>query len=79
MPAGVLAELRILASTDFDSRSILTVVLCGDGRLTEQFRSDELLPSPAASAPGSPSTTSSPRSCSIGSAMSSPPPASRSS
>lgn len=44
MPAGVLAELRILASTDFDSRSILTVVLCGDGRLTEQFRSDELLP-----------------------------------
>ncbi len=44
MPAGVLAELRILASTDFDSRSILTVVLGGDGRLTEQFRSDELLP-----------------------------------
>jgi general secretion pathway protein A len=44
MPAGVLAELRILASTDFDSRSILTVVLCGDGRLTEQFRSEQLLP-----------------------------------
>ena len=44
MPAPVLAELRILASTDFDSRSILTVVLCGDGRLTRQFRRDELLP-----------------------------------
>jgi general secretion pathway protein A len=44
MPAGVLAELRILASTDFDSRSILTVVLCGDGRLTDQFRSEQLLP-----------------------------------
>jgi len=40
----VLAELRILASTDFDSRSLLTVVLCGDGRLTQQFRRDELLP-----------------------------------
>jgi type II secretory pathway predicted ATPase ExeA len=44
MHAGVLAELRILASTDFDSRSILTVVLCGDGRLTDQFRSEQLLP-----------------------------------
>ena len=28
--AIVLAGLRILASADFDSRSILTVVLCGD-------------------------------------------------
>ncbi len=44
MPAGVFAELRILASTDFDSRSLLTVVLCGDGRLTQQFRRDDLLP-----------------------------------
>jgi len=44
MPASVLAELRILASTDFDSRSILTVVLCGDGRLTQQFRREDLLP-----------------------------------
>ena len=40
----VLAELRILASTDFDSRSILTVVLAGDGRLVQQFRREELLP-----------------------------------
>ena len=44
IPATVLAELRILASTDFDSRSILTVVLSGDPRLTQQFRRDELIP-----------------------------------
>lgn len=44
MPSPVLAELRILTSTEFDSRSILTVVLCGDGRLTRQFRRDDLLP-----------------------------------
>jgi type II secretory pathway predicted ATPase ExeA len=44
MPPAVLSELRLLASTDFDSRSILTVVLCGDGRLTNHFRRDELLP-----------------------------------
>lgn len=42
--APVLAELRILASADFDSRSILTVVLAGDGRLVQQLRRDELLP-----------------------------------
>lgn len=40
----VLSELRILSSTEFDSRSILTVVLCGDQRLLRQFRSPELLP-----------------------------------
>ena len=40
----VLAEMRILASADFDSRSILTVVLAGDGRLVQQLRRDELLP-----------------------------------
>lgn len=44
IPTAVLAELRILASTDFDSRSILSVVLCGDARLTQQFRRDELVP-----------------------------------
>jgi general secretion pathway protein A len=44
MAAAVLAELRILASADFDSRSILTVILAGDGRLTQQFRTEELLP-----------------------------------
>lgn len=44
MDPRVLSELRILTSTEFDSRSILTVVLCGDGRLTETLRSQELLP-----------------------------------
>ncbi len=44
VPAAVLAELRILASVDFDSRSLLTVVLCGDRRLTQQFRHQDLLP-----------------------------------
>jgi general secretion pathway protein A len=44
MLPSVLSELRILASTEFDSRSILTVVLSGDGRLTRRFRRDELLP-----------------------------------
>lgn len=40
----VLSELRILASANFDSRSILTVVLSGDERLTRQLRNEELLP-----------------------------------
>lgn len=40
----VLSELRLLASTEFDSRSILTVVLAGDGRLLERFRHHDLLP-----------------------------------
>ena len=33
MTGEVLAELRILSSTDFDATSLLTVVLSGDGRL----------------------------------------------
>ena len=44
LAASVLAELRILASADFDSRSILTVVLCGDTRLTQLFRRQDFLP-----------------------------------
>jgi type II secretory pathway predicted ATPase ExeA len=44
MSHPVLAELRILASTDFDSRAILTVVLVGDGRLVHEFRREALLP-----------------------------------
>lgn len=40
----VLSELRLLASTDFDSRSLLTVVLCGDARLLALLRTDSLLP-----------------------------------
>ncbi len=41
---AVLSELRLLASTHFDSTSILTVVLCGDERLLHRLRTEELLP-----------------------------------
>jgi type II secretory pathway predicted ATPase ExeA len=44
MDPAVLSELRLLASTEFDSRSILTVVLSGDTRLLEQLRHRDLLP-----------------------------------
>lgn len=44
MVPKVLAELRLLASTRLDSHILLTVVLAGDGRLIERFRTDELLP-----------------------------------
>ncbi len=40
----VLAELRLLCSARLDSHLLLTVVLAGDGRLLDRFRSDELLP-----------------------------------
>lgn len=41
---AVLSELRLLAAAQFDSRSLLSVVLAGDARLTDKLRSDELLP-----------------------------------
>ncbi len=44
MPAATLCELRLLSSIKFDSQNILTVVLCGDRRLPEKFRSPDLLP-----------------------------------
>ncbi len=44
MYPDVLSELRLLGSTQFDSRAILTVVLAGDSRLPDMFRSKELLP-----------------------------------
>jgi len=44
MVPSVLAELRLLSSTRLDSHILLTVVLAGDGRLLERFRSEELLP-----------------------------------
>jgi len=40
----VLGELRLLCSARLDSHLLLTVVLAGDARLLERFRSDELLP-----------------------------------
>lgn len=42
--SAVLCELRILASTNFDSRNLLTVVLAGDGRLVDKLQTDDLLP-----------------------------------
>jgi len=44
MEPSVLSELRILASADFDATSLLTVVLCGDGRLLELLRQQDLVP-----------------------------------
>lgn len=42
--SSVLTELRMLTSKDLDSRQLLCVVLTGDARLVERFRSPELLP-----------------------------------
>lgn len=44
MTSQVLTELRLLASTEFDSRAILSVVLAGDNRLLAKLRSPELQP-----------------------------------
>jgi len=44
MSGQVLAELRILSAEHFDSRSLLTIILAGDSRLPERFRSAELAP-----------------------------------
>jgi general secretion pathway protein A len=41
---AVLSELRLLAAAQFDSRTLLSVVLAGDARLTDKLRRDELLP-----------------------------------
>ncbi len=38
-----LNELRLLGSAEFDSKCLLTVVLCGDMRMPERFRSNSLL------------------------------------
>lgn len=38
-----LNELRLLGSAQFDSECLLTVVLCGDVRLPERFRSNALI------------------------------------
>ncbi|RMG54461.1 MAG: general secretion pathway protein GspA [Gammaproteobacteria bacterium] len=44
MHPAVLSELRLLSSMQFDSRTLLTVVLAGDARLTAKLRRDDLLP-----------------------------------
>lgn len=44
MNIHVLSELRLLSSMHFDAKIVLTVILAGDKRLTEKFRTPELLP-----------------------------------
>lgn len=44
MHNACLSELRLLGSMHFDSRYLLTVVLCGDERLPERFRTRDLMP-----------------------------------
>lgn len=43
METTCLNELKMLGSSEFDSRNLLTTILCGDLRLPERFRSSELL------------------------------------
>ena len=40
---AVMNELRLLASSNFDSRTLLSVIVCGDQRLPERLRRDDLL------------------------------------
>jgi type II secretory pathway predicted ATPase ExeA len=44
MTPQVLSELRLLASSSFDSQSLLCIVMAGDARLTEKLRREELIP-----------------------------------
>jgi len=44
MHPAVLNELRLLISMHFDSRTLLSVILAGDARLSAKLRREELLP-----------------------------------
>lgn len=44
MQSAVLNELRLLTSTQFDSRVLLSIILAGDQRLNDKLRRDELIP-----------------------------------
>ena len=44
MHPSVLNELRLLSSTQFDSRHLLSVVFAGDARFNAKLRREELLP-----------------------------------
>jgi type II secretory pathway predicted ATPase ExeA len=41
---AVINELRLLSAAKFDAQTLLSVILAGDQRLTEQLRREELLP-----------------------------------
>ena len=44
MKNAVFCELRLLSSTELDSRAILSVILAGDSRLTDRLHHADLLP-----------------------------------
>jgi len=44
MNPAVFSELRLLASADLDSRSILTIILAGDHRLLSRLEEPDFLP-----------------------------------
>jgi general secretion pathway protein A len=44
MPVCVLNELRLLASAQFDSHLLLSIILAADQRFTNKLRCDELIP-----------------------------------
>ena len=44
MTPQVLSELRLLASSRFDSQPLLCIVIAGDARLVEKLRREELIP-----------------------------------
>jgi general secretion pathway protein A len=44
MQPSVLSELRLLSMEKFDSSSLLSIVLCGDSRLTNAFKETNLIP-----------------------------------
>lgn len=44
MSPEVLSELRLMTSSQFDSRTLLSVILAGDLRLNDKLRRDDLLP-----------------------------------
>lgn len=44
MSPDVLNELRLLTSIQFDSRTLLSVILAGDSRLNDKLRRNDLLP-----------------------------------
>ena len=44
MAPALINELRLMSAARFDSKSLLSVILAGDQRLTAMLRRDELLP-----------------------------------
>lgn len=44
MPACVLNEIRLLTSSQFDSKLLLCIILAGDHRLTDKLRHSNLIP-----------------------------------